>query len=41
MFAEIADAEVGYDKDAETIYAGKRPQDLGAPTEESSAESDV
>ena len=41
LFAEIADAEVGYDKDAETIYAGTRPQDLEAPPEESSAESDV
>jgi putative flippase GtrA len=42
LFAEIADAEVGYDKDAETIYAGKRPQDAESPTEttQSSLEND-
>ena len=39
LFAEIADAEVGFDKDSETIYAGNRPQDLESPPE-SSPEND-
>ena len=33
LFAEIADAEVGFDKDSETIYAGNRPQDLESSPE--------
>ncbi len=40
LFAEIADAEVGFDKDPESIYAGKRPQEVESSTE-SSPESDV
>ncbi len=36
LFAEIADAEVGFDKDSETVFAGKRPQEVELPPDSAS-----